>query len=82
MTWRVGTKLGRTLYRDEALVGMVDSPEIAAAIVEAMNEREEYAARGLLRAYDVYDSSDGVCRHCKVRVEWVGWCKFCWRRPL
>lgn len=39
MTWRVGRKLGRTLYRDEVCVGMVDTPEIAAAIIEAMNGR-------------------------------------------
>jgi hypothetical protein len=35
--WRVGRKLGRTLYRDDVCVGMVDSPEIAAEIVAAMN---------------------------------------------
>ena len=36
-TWRVGRKLGRTLYRDEVCVGMVDTPELAAEIVAAMN---------------------------------------------
>jgi hypothetical protein len=35
--WRVGRKLGRTLYRDEVLVGIVDTPEIAAEIVATMN---------------------------------------------
>lgn len=35
--WRVGTKVGRTLYRDEKLVGMVDSVEMAAEIAYAMN---------------------------------------------
>jgi hypothetical protein len=35
--WRVGRSLGRTLYRDEALVGMVDTPELAREIVDAMN---------------------------------------------
>lgn len=35
--WRVGRKLGRTLYLDEQFVGVVDTPEIAAAIVAAMN---------------------------------------------
>ncbi len=35
--WRVGRKLGRTLYRDGTCVGMVDTPELAAAIVAAMN---------------------------------------------
>lgn len=37
MTWRVGRKLGRTLYRDEVFVGTVDSNEIADAIVQTMN---------------------------------------------
>lgn len=41
MTWRVGTKLGRTLYRDEVLVGMVDTPEIAAEIVAAVYAVDE-----------------------------------------
>lgn len=35
--WRVGGKLKRTLYRDEQLVGLVDTPELAAEIVETMN---------------------------------------------
>jgi hypothetical protein len=35
--WRVGRKLGRTLYKDDVCVGMVDSPEIAADIVASMN---------------------------------------------
>ncbi len=35
--WRVGGKLGRTLYRDGQLVGLVDTREIAAEIVETMN---------------------------------------------
>lgn len=36
-SWRIGRKLGRTLYRDEVCVGMVDTPELAAEIVEKMN---------------------------------------------
>lgn len=35
--WRVGKKLRRTLYIGDRLVGLVDTPEIAAAIVRAMN---------------------------------------------
>lgn len=42
--WRVGRKLGRTLYIDEVLVGMVDTREIAAAICDAMNAAEAKAA--------------------------------------
>lgn len=32
--WRVGRKVGRTLYRAEQLVGMMDTPELAAEAVE------------------------------------------------
>jgi hypothetical protein len=35
----VGTKVGRTLYRDEQLVGLVDTPELAAEIVDALNRQ-------------------------------------------
>jgi hypothetical protein len=35
--WRVGRKLGRTLYLNDQCVGMVDTPEMAADIVAAMN---------------------------------------------
>jgi hypothetical protein len=35
--WRVGQKLGRTLYRQDRCVGMVDTPELASEIVAAMN---------------------------------------------
>lgn len=38
-TWRVGRKLGRTLYCDEVFVGTIDTPEMAQAICDAMNER-------------------------------------------
>jgi hypothetical protein len=35
--WRVGRKLGRTLYLDGQCVGMVDTPTLATSIVVAMN---------------------------------------------
>jgi hypothetical protein len=35
--WRVGGKLKRTLYRDDQLVGLVDTGEIAREIVHRMN---------------------------------------------
>jgi hypothetical protein len=35
--WHTGRKLGRTLYRGDVLVGMMDTPELAAAVVRAMN---------------------------------------------
>jgi hypothetical protein len=35
--WRVGRKLGRTLYVDDVCVGMVDTASLAEEIVGAMN---------------------------------------------
>jgi hypothetical protein len=35
--WRVGRKLGRTLYKDDVCVGMVDSVALAEEIVATMN---------------------------------------------
>jgi len=35
--WRVGRKLGRTLYLDNEVVGMVDNGELAEAIVRDLN---------------------------------------------
>lgn len=35
--WRVGRKVGRTLYRHGQLVGLMDTRELAAAVVEALN---------------------------------------------
>lgn len=39
--WRVGTKLGRTLYIGDQVIGMVDTPELAAQIVDAVNRVNE-----------------------------------------
>jgi len=45
--WRVGRKLGRTLYLDDQCVGMVDTSAIAAEIVTRMNDTGERSKRGL-----------------------------------
>jgi len=37
--WRTGRKVGRTIYRDDTLVGVVDTPELARELVDAANER-------------------------------------------
>lgn len=50
--WRVGKKLGRTLYLDDACVGMVDTPELAKRIVDSMNSFDEMVrlARAFVRS--------------------------------
>lgn len=61
--WRVGRKLGRTIYRDWVCVGMVDTPELAAEIVAAMNgaapnDREGIAAALSREANRIYNTQD------------------------
>ncbi len=46
MTWRTGRKVGRTLYLqlgsdpsdNDVLIGVMDQPDYAAIVVEAVNE--------------------------------------------
>ena len=38
--WRVGTKVGRTIYRNEELVGVMDTRELATEIVAAFNAHD------------------------------------------
>jgi len=51
---RAGRKVGRTLYDvdTDALIGVVDTPELAAAIVSAVNERD--ALRERLRVSEAH----------------------------
>lgn len=37
MAWRRGTKVGRTIYLDGKLVGLMDTPELAKRVIEALN---------------------------------------------
>jgi len=39
--WRVGRKVGRTVYRDGVLVGVLDTPELAAQAVAALNAQDD-----------------------------------------
>jgi len=36
--WRVGCKVGRTLYINDELVGLMDTPELARRVVSALSE--------------------------------------------
>lgn len=35
--WRVGRKVGRTIYEGDKLIGMMDTPELASRVVAAVN---------------------------------------------
>lgn len=37
--YRVGRTLGRTIYDGDTLIGMMDTPELGAMVVEALNDR-------------------------------------------
>lgn len=36
--WRVGRSVGRTVYEGDKLIGLMDTPEQAATVVEAVNQ--------------------------------------------
>jgi hypothetical protein len=38
MAWRVGRKLGRTVYDGDQLIGVMDTPELAETVVAAINQ--------------------------------------------
>lgn len=41
-TWRVGRKVGRTVYIGDELVGLMDTPELAETVVRAVNGLREF----------------------------------------
>lgn len=43
--WRVGRHLGRTVYLDNKVVGMMDSPELGELVVAALNGSKDVAAQ-------------------------------------
>lgn len=44
--WRVGSKVPRNLYEGDRDVGRMDTPELAARVVAAMNERARWQEEG------------------------------------
>lgn len=40
MPWRCGRTVGRTIYHNGELVGMMDTPALAAQVVGALNDKE------------------------------------------
>lgn len=60
MRWRVGNKLGRTIYRDDVLVGMLDDVDLARAVVDVLNAAIE--DRMLLRQDSYVGLDDAIDR--------------------
>lgn len=42
--WRTGRKVGRTIYRDDELVGVMDDAHDAARVVELLNRDDDVTA--------------------------------------
>lgn len=61
--WRVGRKLGRTLYRDDVCVGMVDTRELAEEMVRSLNLFEAALAKPAPAAAPRF----APCPNCGVR---------------
>jgi hypothetical protein len=56
--WRVGRKVGRTLYEDDELIGVMDTRELAAEVVAAV--------RRLAAVLDLHRPDQyGRCSYCR-----------------
>ena len=53
--WRVGRKVGRTLYVGDALIGLMDTPQLAEQVVSAVAEAARF--REALEAIQSIESS-------------------------
>lgn len=80
--WRVGRKAGRTLYdKNDRLIGMVDSPDMASLVVEAVNGfwgkdvEPEVFPRG--PAAPPGSATPESCGLCGVPMEPCGHCPVC-----
>ena len=61
LPWRNGRRVGRTLYdADDNLVGMLDTAELAARVVAAVNARQltEAQLRGEWSAADLAEAEE------------------------
>jgi len=55
--WRVGRKVGRTLYRGDTLIGVMDTPDLAAAVVAAVNAKPDPTGEAIALLRDFYNWS-------------------------
>ena len=65
--WRVGRKLGRTLYLDGECVGMMDTPALAKRIVDTMNRAEPVELE--VETWGPFDQSEVTGGFPKVTAE-------------
>lgn len=76
--WRVGRKLGRTLYKDDVCVGIVDNAELATVIVRAVNGAPNADPKKVREAIEELDAardhtwSVAVDRACRLLTEALG----------
>lgn len=79
--YRVGRKLGRTIYRDEVLIGVMDRAEDAALIVELLNSAGDggvepwviCSSQGELRAYVDSDEQQHFRAGLTAETTPIGW---------
>ena len=57
--YRVGRTLGRTIYDDDTLIGMMDTPELGALLVDALNRFDPAAEPRPPTVYYFNDSELG-----------------------
>lgn len=72
--WRVGRKVGRTVYDGDRLIGMMDTPAQAALVVDAVNRHRRQCEEegriypcdecGVLRTKGEGGTTFTVCDEC------------------
>jgi hypothetical protein len=72
---RVGRTVGRTVYEGDTLVGVMDTRELAAEVVDAVNtmraDRDPHHAGWCEDGTGVRD--DGRCEFCSEPIRPEGW---------
>lgn len=62
--WRVGRKVGRTIYQGDTLIGMMDTPELARRVVDAVNADQHFERFGITDEFYEelsHDQQEAVC---------------------
>lgn len=60
-TYRTGRTLGRTIYRDDRLIGVMDTAEDGALVVELLNTRARLAGRQADLPQSCQDANGEAC---------------------
>ncbi len=65
--YRVGTKVGRTIYRGDELIGVMDTRELASEFVMAANSASELLEACKLKDAEIADLKESLRFYIKAK---------------